>query len=300
MTFNTPEEAVKAAEQMSQRKLGRDEDMNNRARIATNLAQTFAPGRKLVMVRTEDEMRAATEQEFEAEGSKFDKDQYKPNTPGLVTQKGTLVINLGAATGTEDLLHTITHETGHSAFTQAGLTAMMQGKGVEQLASELYKGGLIRDTFNENGTMVDGKKQFVEAVKRYKLAAAQPRADAFVDSLVSKDLVGKAQKTKVLAAVKAALTKAEETEAARVAEAVKAGKSAIDASVGGKERISAALIDSLQKDGHLPAGIPARTTALTLYKGSGLQLTDAGAAEEVLANMNQGIDPVRGRSSATA
>ena len=144
VTVASVAEAQKAAERMSQMKQGREADMRNRAAIATRVAQTFAPGRKLVLVQNDKDMLPAAEAAYAEEGSPFDPAQVKSSAKGATTPKGqTIIVNVAAATGVPDLVETIGHETGHSAFTQAGLTRLMQGKGASHLADEFQKAGVI-------------------------------------------------------------------------------------------------------------------------------------------------------------
>ena len=165
VTVGSVAEAQQAAEKMSQLKQGRQADMNNRAEIAQRLAEIFAPGRKLVLVQSDADMLGATRAEYEAEGAEFDEAGFKAGAKGATTPGGTLIVNVAAATGVPDLVNTLTHETGHSAFTQAGLTRLMQGKGVEELAVEFQKAKVIP-------AGPAAKAEFVKAVAEKRAAYA--------------------------------------------------------------------------------------------------------------------------------
>lgn len=141
VTVNSAEGAQSAAERMSQLKQARDVDMNKRAEIAQNAAKVLAPGRNLVLVQSDADMRRATEQAYRDEGANFT--GMQAGQKGLTTPGGTLVINVAAATGFDDLVRTIKHETGHSVADEAGLTKLMQGKSVAQIAAELQGAKIV-------------------------------------------------------------------------------------------------------------------------------------------------------------
>jgi len=115
VTVGTVEEAQKVAERMSQLKQGREIDMTKRAEIAQNVANVFAPGRNLILVQNDADMQRAAADEG------VDPAQYSPGQKGLTTPNGAIVVNVAAATGFDDIVSTIKHETGHSVGDEAGL-----------------------------------------------------------------------------------------------------------------------------------------------------------------------------------
>ena len=152
MTFNTAEEAQKGAEKMSQTKQGRQLHMEKRAEIATRVAQVFAPGRNVVLVQSDKDMKAAAV----AEGA--DEAEYKSGNPALTAPNGTIVLNVAAITSFDDLVYNVKHETGHSVADEAGLTKLMAGKTVNWIAAEFQKAKIIAPG-------AGGLEKFVKAVE---------------------------------------------------------------------------------------------------------------------------------------
>ena len=170
MTFNTAEEAQKGAEKMSQMKQGRQMDMEKRAEVATRVAQVFAPGRNVVLVQSDKDMKAAAA----AEGA--DAAQHKSGALGVTTPNGTIIVNVAATASFDELVQTVKHETGHSVADEAGLTKLMAGKTVDGIAAEFQKAGIIPPG-------ADGLEKFVKAVESVKaqraaLGVKQADADA--------------------------------------------------------------------------------------------------------------------------
>ena len=174
MTFNTAEEAQKGAEKMSQMKQGRQMDMEKRAEVATRVAQVFAPGRNVVLVQSDKDMKAAAVAEG-GDGAIFN----IPGTAGalgVTTPNGTIVLNVAATTSFDELVQTVKHETGHSVADEAGLTKLMAGKTVDGIAAKFQKAGIIAPG-------ADGLEKFVKAVEsvraqRAALGVKQADADA--------------------------------------------------------------------------------------------------------------------------
>ena len=160
MTFNTAEEAQKGAEKMSQMKQGRQVHMEKRAEIATRVAQVFAPGRDVILVQTDKDMKAA------ATKNGANPDKYISGTPGLTAPNGALIINVAANTSFDELVKTVKHETGHSVWDEAGLTKLMEGKTLDAIAVEFQKAKII-----DPGAV--GLAEFVKEVESVRSQSAE-------------------------------------------------------------------------------------------------------------------------------
>lgn len=158
-TFNTAEEAQKGAEKMSQIKQGRQLHMEKRAEIATRVAQVFAPGRNVILVQTDKDMKAAATEN----GSNPAK--YVSGAPGLTAPNGALIINVAANTSFDELVKVIKHETGHSVWDEAGLTKLIEGKTLDGIAVEFQKSGIIAPG-------ADGLVEFVKEVRSVQSQSA--------------------------------------------------------------------------------------------------------------------------------
>jgi hypothetical protein len=143
MTADSVEEAQAAAEYMSQLKQrdAHNAHMIKGAEIATRVANVFAPGCKVVLVQDDDDMRRASREVHDAEGSHYA--ECSPGQKGVTTPKGTIIVNLGAATDFDDLIKTFKREAARSAFIKAGLKTLMRGRSIADLGNEFQKIGVI-------------------------------------------------------------------------------------------------------------------------------------------------------------
>jgi len=163
ITAETIEEKEKAEECMRQMIQAHDTVMAKKFKCAQNMAKAFASGCKVVLVQDEDDMRRASREIHDTEGSPYA--ECSPGQKGVTTPKGTIIVNLGAATDFDDLHNTFRRETARSAFIQAGLRALMHGRSVADLGMELQKIGVIP-------TGSDGIAAFTENVKTIKQTSA--------------------------------------------------------------------------------------------------------------------------------
>lgn len=164
MIADSVEEAQKAAEYMSQLKQAHDIVMTKKTKTAQNMAKAWASGCKVVLVQTDGDMRRAIREVHDAEGSPYA--ECSPGQKGVTTPKGTIIVNLGAATDFDDLHNTFRRETARSAFVKAGLTALMRGRCIADLGFELQKIGVIPP-----GS--DGMAAFTQNVETIKLTSAE-------------------------------------------------------------------------------------------------------------------------------
>ena len=94
-----------------------------------------------MLVQNDDDMRRASREVLDTEGSPHA--ECSPGQKGVTTPKGTIIVNLGAATNFDDLHNTFKREAARSAFFKAGLTALMRGRCIDDLGVELQKIGVI-------------------------------------------------------------------------------------------------------------------------------------------------------------
>jgi hypothetical protein len=166
MIAYTAEDAQMAAEYMSQLK---QRDANNAhmikgAEIATRIANVFAPGCKVVLVQDDDDMRRASREVHDTEGSTYA--ECSPGQKGVTTPKGTIIVNLGATTDFDDILKTFKREAARSAFVKAGLKTLMCGKSIADLGDELQNIGVI-----PRG--LEGMAAFTQNVEAIKKTSAE-------------------------------------------------------------------------------------------------------------------------------
>lgn len=140
ITAATIEEKQKAEECMRKMIQTHDIVMAKKVKCAQGMAK-WASGCKVVLVQNDDDMRRAIREVHDEEGSPYA--EYRPGQKGVTTPKGTIIVNLGAITDFRDLSRTFRREAARSAFIEAGLRALMQGRSVADLGMELQKIGVI-------------------------------------------------------------------------------------------------------------------------------------------------------------
>lgn len=164
ITADSVEEAKLAAELISHLKQVGDIDMPKKAKSAQNIAKVCASGCEVVLVHNDDDMRRASREVYDTEGSPHA--ECISGQKGLTTPKGTIIVNLGAATNFYNLLSTFKRMAARSAFVKSGLTALMRGRCIADLGAELQKIGAISPG-------VKGMASFTQSVEAIKKASAQ-------------------------------------------------------------------------------------------------------------------------------
>ena len=140
-----------------------DTVMTKKVKCAQNMAKAWASGCKVVLVQNDGDMRRAIREVHDAEGSPYA--ECSPGQKGVTTPKGTIIVNLDAATDFDDLHNTFRRETARSAFIQAGMRDLMHGRSVADLGMELQKIGVIPADS-------DGIAAFTQNVKTIKQTSA--------------------------------------------------------------------------------------------------------------------------------